>query len=306
MDRALVQFLEVADKGNISRAAASLSVTQPTLTFNLKKLEQNLGVELFERSSRGVVLTTYGETLYEHATLMRRLYANALAAIERQKLLRQERLSIGTGYSWWELLLKPIVMDYCATHPEFPVNVSLGSTLRCMDQLLAGDIVFFIGHRIEALARGMRVDFIQLGMIRDGYFSRDGHPLLGARRSMQEVLSYPSAEAFPSEARHQRLLLEAEAIGRPGELPDYVAFTSDSLEACLEYVASSNAVLKHTDLMAPIFRAKGFQMVDVLAGEVPPKQAVGIYILPERRSDQRIAELIELIQDKSRLVISPR
>lgn len=63
MDKVLVQFLAVAEEGSISGAATSLLVTQPTLTFNLKKLEQTLGVALFERSSRGVTLTRYGETL---------------------------------------------------------------------------------------------------------------------------------------------------------------------------------------------------------------------------------------------------
>ena len=53
MDRALIQFLAVAEEGTFSGAAESLLITQPTLTFNLKKLEQSLGVKLFERSSRG-------------------------------------------------------------------------------------------------------------------------------------------------------------------------------------------------------------------------------------------------------------
>ncbi len=65
MEKVLLQFLAVAEEGSISKAAELLRVTQPTLTFNLKKLEKNLGVELFERSSRGVVLTRYGETLYK-------------------------------------------------------------------------------------------------------------------------------------------------------------------------------------------------------------------------------------------------
>lgn len=148
MDKVLAQFLSVAEKGSITAAAAALSIAQPSLTGNIKRLEATLGVPLFERSARGVTLTRYGRTLYESVDVMQRLYENALQAIERQRIEKEEGLSLGSGYSWWSLYLKDFVLDYCARHPEASVNVVLGSALRCMDQLVAGDIVFSIGDRL--------------------------------------------------------------------------------------------------------------------------------------------------------------
>ena len=78
MDKLLIQFLAVAEAGSISGAATALFVTQPTLTINMRKLEETMGVPLLTRSSRGVELTPYGETLYQNASLMRRLYDNTL------------------------------------------------------------------------------------------------------------------------------------------------------------------------------------------------------------------------------------
>ncbi|MDH0912540.1 LysR family transcriptional regulator [Rhizobium pusense] len=301
MDKVLVQFLAVAEEGSISGAATSLLVTQPTLTFNLKKLEQMLGVALFERSSRGVTLTRYGETLYEHVSIMRRLYDNALDSIERQRLQIEDGLSIGSGYSWWTLFLKDIVLEHGKRHPDAPVNVTLGNTLRCMDQLLAGDISLFIGHRIDDLVQGVRADFLMLGMIRDGFFVREAHPLLEAARTLQEVSKYPSTLAFPPEARQQRLLLEPEHGDRGRRQPEYIgrAFTSNSLDACLQYVSATDAVLRHTNLMAPTFSTKGLRMVSMLPGEQPKSRPVGIYVLPERRIDKRVSELIALIQARA-------
>jgi len=59
-------FYAVANTGNISKAAKELYISQPAISKSVKKLEENIGVKLFERSSRGVVLTSEGELLYTH------------------------------------------------------------------------------------------------------------------------------------------------------------------------------------------------------------------------------------------------
>src|SRR5690606_20388370 len=105
MDKLLNQFLAVAEAGSISAAATNLFVTQPTLTFNMRKLEESLGVKLFIRGPRGVELTEYGETLYQNGRLMRRLYDNTLSALARQRGRIEEGLRIGSGYSWWTLFI---------------------------------------------------------------------------------------------------------------------------------------------------------------------------------------------------------
>jgi DNA-binding transcriptional LysR family regulator len=130
MDKLLSQFLAVADAGTLSGAASTLLVTQPTLTFNMKKLEETIGAPLFERSSRGVRLTRYGETLYENARLMQRLYDNTLTAIAGQQRGSDRGLAVGSGYSWWTMFLKDMVVEYQLEFPNAPVQVSLGNQLR--------------------------------------------------------------------------------------------------------------------------------------------------------------------------------
>ncbi|HAQ8290988.1 TPA: LysR family transcriptional regulator, partial [Enterococcus faecium] len=62
--RILTYFLAVAREKNISRAAKSLHITQPTLSKQLKDLEEELGVTLFTRGSREIQLTDSGRYLY--------------------------------------------------------------------------------------------------------------------------------------------------------------------------------------------------------------------------------------------------
>lgn len=296
MDKSLEQFLAVTEAGSFLAAAEQLLLSQPALTYSMKKLEKRLGVKLFERSSRGVRLTPYGETLHEKALLMRRLYTNALETIERQRAELEQGISIGTGYSTWILFLKDYVGEHFRAHPNAPINVSIGNAMRCMDQLLAGDISLFVGHRIANLAGDIEADFIPLGMATDGYFVRSGHPLLDAPQPVSEIFSWPTTMAFPSETRQRRL--QANTIEPQPDRSGHV-FTSNSLEACLAFVNSTDAVLIHSNLLADFFRSQGIEQVTTRPEEILPSWLLGIYVLQERRNDPLVVNIIRLIRERA-------
>lgn len=303
MDKLLTQFLAVAEAGTISGAATALFVTQPTLTFNMRKLEENIGVPLLVRSSRGVELTPYGETLYQNASLMRRLYDNTLRAIEQQRGRTEHGLSIGTGYSWWTLFIRDMVVDYSRDHPNARVHVSLGNQLRCMDQLLSGDIALFIAHEIEGLNRSTGARFLPLGQVEMGYFVRQGHPLLDKPHSLSEIEAYPAVTSSMPEMRHQRFF-ETWSRSLASNLTfDHgkYAFASNSLEACLDFVERSDAVLPHTAIMAAQFARRGIGRIAV--NEATRQNRVGIYVLNERAEEHRVRELLAWLQTAAATIL---
>lgn len=303
MDKLLNQFLAVAEAGTISGAATALFVTQPTLTFNMRKLEETMGVPLLTRSSRGVELTVYGETLYQNARLMRRLYDNTVKAIEHQRGRTEQGLSIGTGYSWWTLFIRDMVVDYSSRYPSARVHVSLGNQLRCMDQLLSGDIALFVAHEIEGLNRSTGARFIPLTRVGQGYFVRSGHPLLLAPRSLAEIEAYPAVTSSLPETRHQRFFetwSRTTAASAAFDQGKYV-FASNSLAACLDYVARTDAVINHTEVMTEEFARRGLQRIVVT--EPTRQNTIGIYALIGRADEPRVAELITWLQDAATAVL---
>lgn len=72
-------FVAVAEEGHVGRAARRLHVSQPPLTRQIRSLEQELGVQLFERTPRGMRLLSSGETLLVRA---RRILAEVEGAID--------------------------------------------------------------------------------------------------------------------------------------------------------------------------------------------------------------------------------
>ncbi|WP_320198630.1 LysR family transcriptional regulator [Agrobacterium sp. rho-13.3] len=296
MDKILQQFLAIAETGSFSQAANSLFVTQPTLTFNMKKLEESLGVPLLTRSSKGTTLTPYGETLFENARMMRRLYDNTLKSLEAQRIGVERGLSIGTGYSWWFLFLRDLVFKRNQEFPTAPLHVSFGNQLHCMDQLLAGEISLFLGHEIPGLARDFGTNFIPLARARLSYFARPGHLLLDAPRLRPEILAFPQVLSGLPETRHRRLLQanSREDVGRVLQEDRYV-FASNSLSACIEFALNSDAVCHHATVMKSFFLQRGLCEIELRETEVV-WETVGIYVPEDETSDKRVAELITEIK----------
>ena len=66
--QSLSVFGAVVEEGSFSGAAKKLDLTQPTVSFHIDNLEKNFGCPLFQRTSRGVTLTVYGDTLRNYTS----------------------------------------------------------------------------------------------------------------------------------------------------------------------------------------------------------------------------------------------
>ena len=95
MDRYLLRyFLAVAELGSFSKAAARVSVTQPTLSVGIAKLENEVGARLFERTTRRVSLTPAGSKFLQHARRITQEYEAALREVSEAPQLKRVRAGI--------------------------------------------------------------------------------------------------------------------------------------------------------------------------------------------------------------------
>lgn len=135
--RQLEYFCAVADTGSINEAARRLHMSQPPLSHQMQMLEQELGVQLLLRTSRGVVLTESGKLLYQRATDLLH-YAGStrqeVTAAGRRRVLRLGITSSTVG------TLIPYLSRFSARYPEVRFQVQDGSTFTLFHALLEGMI----------------------------------------------------------------------------------------------------------------------------------------------------------------------
>jgi len=121
--RTLRYFIAVLEAGSLSRAAGTLYIAQPALTAQIKKLEDELGAQLFERSHVGVTPTPAGLQLYEDA---RRLLSDAEAMSERIRRLPkgpEGSVTLALPFLLASLLTGPVLARLARTHPRIRVFV---------------------------------------------------------------------------------------------------------------------------------------------------------------------------------------
>lgn len=140
--KAAQMFVAVVRAGSLSAAAAKTRVPLATLSRNVRQLEEELAVQLLERSARGTKLTDAGMLLYEHASRgIDALHEGELAVTSHQNVLKGRlRLSIPPSFEpWWELL--------AAFQREQPdIQVVVYTTERAVDLSMEGiDIAFRVG-----------------------------------------------------------------------------------------------------------------------------------------------------------------
>ncbi|PTL76653.1 LysR substrate-binding domain-containing protein [Vitiosangium sp. GDMCC 1.1324] len=141
MDAAdLKVFSAVARTGGIGRAAQELHTVQSNVTARIRRLEEELGVTLFDRHSRGVSLTSAGQRLLPYATQAEQLMTEARRAVEDGPEPHGS-LSLGSLETTAAIRLTPILVDYARECPHVDVSLRTGTT-----QSLISDV---LEHRLE-------------------------------------------------------------------------------------------------------------------------------------------------------------
>src|SRR5215467_14001170 len=121
--RGLNAFLNVARLGSVGAAASTLSLTQPAVSRTLRKLEQQLGVQLFVRHSTGMELTAFGRSLLPHATALESGFHRALEEIDLLRGISKGLARVGILPSLIPEILPTVVRNVRAKMPGLQLHV---------------------------------------------------------------------------------------------------------------------------------------------------------------------------------------
>ena len=140
--RTMQYFLAVIREGTISAAAESLHVAQPSLSRQMKDLEVELGVMLFERGNRKITLTEEGQVLRRRAEELVRLMQLTQEEIAQVKHRLTGSIRIGAGESQAFRYFAETAATLLKEHPDVQLHITSGDTQDLMDELDNGLIDF--------------------------------------------------------------------------------------------------------------------------------------------------------------------
>ncbi|MEU9339912.1 LysR family transcriptional regulator [Streptomyces sp. NPDC048278] len=243
----LSYFLRVAEEGSINRAAGVLGVAQPALSRQVRLLEEDLGVQLFRRTARGVRLTQEGERLRAAvAGPLRRLelavrYAGSpLARIERG-------LHVGMPETAAVTLALPLLGALGAAFPRVTFQVSAAPTENLVAWLLDGSLDIALLDPVQD-GRLFQEDLVVEDLVVVG--GRDCGLSADTAVSFAELCAWPLV--LPASRAGVRTALENVALRLKMRLSSHLS--TDSLDLMKEAVAAGHgfAVLPYSSCVREI------------------------------------------------------
>ena len=157
-------FYAVANTGNISKAAKELYISQPAISKSIQKLEENVGIKLFERSSRGVSLTPEGELLYTHVKSAFETLALGEDKLRRSISLGVGNLAIGVSSTLCKYILLPYLKEFIKKYPHISISIACHSTNQTLKLLEDGRLDIGLVGKPDFLKN---IDFYPLREIED-------------------------------------------------------------------------------------------------------------------------------------------
>lgn len=151
----LRSFLAVADAGSISRAAEDSFISQPALSKAVRELEKQVGLGLFERTTRGVVLTEAGKVLHEHARALFALERATEEALDAVKNLEEATLRVGASNTIATHVLPPYLGEYRRLYPRVALALTHANTREIEEKLAAYELDVAL---IEGPSHDPRID----------------------------------------------------------------------------------------------------------------------------------------------------
>ena len=121
---AIKYFLSVAKHGSLSKAAYSLGISQSALSQSMKSLENSLGVSLFVRNTRGIILTKEGQILQQNACIGNSYFEEAIIqTLRTNKFDKTSDFIIDISGSLFSMFLSPIINEIASKYPQMNFKI---------------------------------------------------------------------------------------------------------------------------------------------------------------------------------------
>lgn len=289
---ALLAFAETARRASFAAAARELGLTASAVAKSVARLEQDLGLRLFHRTTRKVALTSDGQTLF----------ARCEHIVDEMQALRDEaagtraepsgRLRLNVPITIGKRLIVPALAELVRRHPRVQLDVSF--TDRYADLVGEGlDAVVRVGTSKDSSLVSRRIGQQQLvAVAAPRYLARCGTPSRPDDLAEHVCVAFrvpSSGRVYPWQFREGRRALRWSP--EPGVV-------MDDGEAIVAAAVAGIGIAQVPDYMAADDLARG-RLTEVLAARRPPPTQIAIVYLSSRGMTPRLRALIEVLSGRN-------
>jgi DNA-binding transcriptional LysR family regulator len=243
-------FLAVARERRFSRAADKLFRTQSAVSQTIRRLENELGEALFDRSSREGVLTDAGRVLYEYAEKLINLRSEAAESLSELRELQTGKLVIAAN-EFTVLYLLPVLAEFRRLHPMIKITVERALGSHIPDDVLQYSAEFGVLSYApqEPSLQSIVVFLDELVFVVPG-----NHPLASAKQVSIRQLGAESFVAHIVSSPYREKVIQ---LFNSHKTPLHMDLELPTLQAIKQYVAAGNGVALIPEISVETELARG-------------------------------------------------
>jgi DNA-binding transcriptional LysR family regulator len=220
-------FLQAAQSGSFTQAATTLHVSQPALTVQIRQLEEELGVKLFDRDRRRVTLTPAGRNMIVPLQRILDEFQGAVEQAHDLAGLQRGRLTIAALPSIAAAWLPGLIRSFHALHPGIEIRIADVPATRLQALVRDEEADLGLGPWVS---RDRALQFQALLEDRMHVFFPAGHPLEVTRRpTLEKLARYPHVLTGQGTSVREVLHRALEAAGLDVEVVCEVAYLSTAI-----------------------------------------------------------------------------
>jgi DNA-binding transcriptional LysR family regulator len=277
-------FLATAEAGSLSAAARRLGLTQPTLSRQVAALEAELGVTLFERIGKKLVLTEAGESLLEHARAMgEAAIAMGFAASGRAEAI-EGRVTVSATDGYAAYVLPEIVARIREEAPQVTLVVVASNSLSDLQRREADIAIRHVRPEGDNLIGRLIRESTAHFYASPSWIARNGHPASPKDIPPHDFIGFEQSERFVEFMR---------GLGTNATV-DGLRIVSESSAVVLEMVKGGLGV----GLMGREIAQRAHGVVELFPDLEPPRFPVWLVTHRELRTSRRIRLVYEILAEE--------
>lgn len=197
-------FYVVAKEGSISAAANILFISQPAITFQIKKLEEQLGLSLFTRTKHGMLLTDEGRVLFGYVKNGIENINNGENALSNLKNLDSGIIRIGVSTTLCRHILMPYLEKFHVQYPNIDIQINNNISNNLIKELRNGNLDILILFSPSTENKDIKI--IPIVQVQDVFVgNKESYDLMKGKITLDNLKSLPLI--FPNSSSNSRTFL---------------------------------------------------------------------------------------------------